>query len=870
MNFTRFLFFIFIPILLLNSKVAAQDMIVYNENKNLEIVFKYNPYEKENSIPNIFISRMAKSQSKIRSYYNYKISNESSFILKKKKNNKYQIIIKLDSSKIEGNFNYKSFNFKNIIIPSKVYLTYNLVELNSKIKTLKQINIPITKPAVIIFDSIFTDSTKLGAYSLADEKLNYFYSENKKEDFEKAITNIDTYYKEGKKLDEINNEISKLDINNIDKIQLQSIDIKYLAKRYHKLKMSDYASSLSLATTDPASIYHSYITTGELVDSLKNRYQKLAKQLDSLLYIKAMALSDSNNAQAIKYFNKSLQVNPNNVSSIYQLALIDFKNGKLLEAEKKLNKILSITQNEIKVNELANKTYVSMLDKAIKWNNEENYNESLHILDEAKKFCQQNSNVIVCNTKQEESILAAYYGMYISYVSIAGASLQSDRLIMAEDYLNTAYKYQQDNPEAIKNTKEVDALYNLLITEYLKNSLEAKNDFEKKKAEDLFAKADSISKKHNLNDASTFIVEVRRKLDDNRIERLIAREEPKFKTEFATSKKASININSTKLDPISSAQKDYKKHLNNGISYLSYNRYKLAYPEFVSALAICNQYYIKADDSLSSYIKQSLKPLILANIKEGELAAWGGRYKSAENILKYNRRQANNNGLENDKEIMIAIGKLEEKIKDRNNIILSNNFNINMQKAKNSINFKDYLSAERFCNNAIKIAKQSKSITLNQDYPNGLLKKYNKAIEFQKLNKKAKEYCINNNAIGAIKTLYKADSLYLANKLSKFHLKENNIVSFINKCNTRQMTEYGIEYALKQNTIDEAYNIWKNGVENGIIINNDLAIKCIDSIAILDKNNNNNGNKKYLYNSRFGDSKYFSSYKKYYYKSLKK
>jgi len=45
MKVTNIFLFIFYLILLLNSEAKAQDMIVYDENKNLEIVFKYNPYE---------------------------------------------------------------------------------------------------------------------------------------------------------------------------------------------------------------------------------------------------------------------------------------------------------------------------------------------------------------------------------------------------------------------------------------------------------------------------------------------------------------------------------------------------------------------------------------------------------------------------------------------------------------------------------------------------------------------------------------------------------------------------------------------------------------------------------------------------------
>ena len=870
MKITSFLLFIYTLILLPNSKAIAQDMIVYDENKNLELVFKYKPYENANSIPNIFISKISKDQSKIRSYYSFSISVNSKFILKKKKNNNYEINIKLDSAVVTGNFNYKKFNFKNIVIPSKVFLTYNLVELNTKTKTKIKTDIPISNPRIILIDSSFIDSTKLGAFSLADEKLNYIYSENQKESFEIAVQNIDKYYEEGEKLTKINEEIAKLDINNIDKIQLESIDMKYLHKRYYKLKMPEYANSLSLSDTDPAEHYHSYIETGKLVDSLNNSYKKLSKSLDSLLYVKAMILNDSNDAKAIEYFNKSLQVNPNNVSSIYQLALIDFKKSKLLEAEKKLNKILSITQNEIKVNELANKTYVSMLNKAIKWNNEENYNESLNLLNEAKKFCHDNSKVIVCNTKQEESIQAAYYGMYISYVSIAGASIQSGRLKMTEDYLNTAYKYQKNNPEAIKDTKDIDALYSLLITEYLRNSLEAKNNFEKSKAERLFTKADSINNEHKLADASSFIFEVRKKLDDNRIERLIEKEEPSFKTAIISTKKASVKPTIVKLDPIKNARKNYKKHLENGLNYLSYNRFNLAYPEFKEAQAICRQYYIDEDESLNSYIKQSLKPIILENIKEGELAAWGGKYKSAEIILKYAKKEAENNGLKDDLEIRSALINLKKKVKDQNNALMSASFNKSMQKARNSVEFKDFISVERFCNDAINIANDNPQINLNIDYPNGLLKKYSKAIEFQKTNKKAMDLCLKGNEQEAINLFNKADSLFSNEKLSRFGIKAISIVKFVSKCKSKSMIEYGIEFELKQNNMENAFQIWNNGVNNELVINESLAIKTMEKIAKYDKQNNNNTNKKYLFSHRFGDSKYYNNYKKYYYKSFKK
>jgi len=864
----RFIYLSFFFIILLSAslpKVNAQDMIIYNEIKNLDLEFKYNPYKDENSIPNIFISKIAKNQSKIRSYYKFSVSANTEFILHKNKDN-YHLLINVDSINIDGNFSYKGFDFRNSVLPNKLGIEYSIIELNSKSKSLRNIPLNVQNFQRLKFDSAFTDSSKTGSFSIADEKLVYTYRNEQKDNFEEAVNNIDKYYIDGEKLVQINKELDNLDINNIDKIQLQSIDIKYIRKRYLKIKMNDYENSLSLNITDPAEYYSMFKSTGFRVDSLYSQYQSKVKQLDSLLFEKAMHYSDSNRAEAIRYLNKSLQVNPNNVASIYQLALIDFKNGKLIEAEGKINKALSITQTETQINELANKTYVGMLEKAMKMNDEENYNESLLLLQEAKEFCDNNSKIIVCDSLQDQSIKAAYYGMYYSYISIAGASIQSNRLKMTEDYLNTAYNYQKNNPEAIVNTKEVDALYSLLITEYLRNSLEAKNSYEKKKAEYLFAKADSINKVHNIADVQVFITEVRRKLDDSRVERLIAKEEPKYKTALIENK-ASESKKAESTNPKEDAIANYKKHFNNGIAYLNYNRYSLAYPEFNLAKDLCNQYNITPDDSLESYLKQSAKPLILKNIKEGELAAWGGKFSAAEVVLKNVQNEISKNNLENDSDIIANVNILEAKIKDQHNANISKEFNSNMQKAKSSISFNDYSSAIVFCNKAKILAAENPQISLNIDYPNGLIKKYSKAAEYQNLHKEVNTLCRNNEFSKSISIFYEADSLYISNNLSVFKLKRQNLVSYISNCKSVRMAEVGIEFALERNSIEVAYQIWLNSINNEQIINENISIRLMQDIAHKDYTNNSQLSKKESYNNRFGSKKAFLKYRKYYYKS---
>ena len=73
--------------------------------------------------------------------------------------------------------------------------------------------------------------------------------------------------------------------------------------------------------------------------------------------------SDSNFIESINYFQKSIDFSSEYIPSLYELALNKFKEDNLLECEKYLDKILSLSLDHKPSNILANKDYAAMLDK---------------------------------------------------------------------------------------------------------------------------------------------------------------------------------------------------------------------------------------------------------------------------------------------------------------------------------------------------------------------------------------------------------------------------------------------------------------------------------------------------------------------------
>lgn len=858
--------FIFIIFQLIWSKsLISQKMIVYDEIKNSELIFKFSPYEKDNSLPNYFISSMAHSQSKMRSYYNYKITSRIHANITKQKSNYYNIEIDIDSLKIIGDFNFKGFDFSRIVLPQQIQLSYQLIEINNNETMDFNVDLDIAKKSFYHIERTYVDSTHHGAYKLDNERLTYKFGAIQKTNFDSAILLIDRYYSEGERLLKIQEDLSELETEDIDKIKLQNIDLKYIIKKINKISLPNYASKLSLEIIDPAGYFVLYRKLNSQIPILQKQFTQNITNLDSLFYLKGIKLKENELVDNAKlYFNKSLNEDSNFMPSLYQLALIDFENNDLSQAKNKLNRILEINPNNNNYNDLANNIYLAMLKKGNDWNDEENYNEGLKILTEAQIFCDKNKNIISCDISQKTSITAAKYGMYTSFLSIAGAAMQRGRLDMTEDYLNTADFYQKENANAITNNSQLNALYTLLVTQYLSQSLELKDKYDFQKSKRKWQYADSICNAHKLVDAKTFVAEVEKQLGNYQYSQAIVQTK-------SYTPKSEIKINKEKINiqsPQQSALESYREHYEKGNIYYSYHRYLQAYQELKLAKEIKKQFEINEQDSLDSYLIQSAKEVILDNLKTASLYAWGSKYRAAEMMLGKAQEQVVEENLVDNMEIVIAIKKLKTDLQKQQDSKISQLFESKMLKARQSSDLKDFVSVEKYCNEAVELSKQNKNIPLDLNFPLSLIEKYASAIEYQKHINEAIKYRDKGQAEKSISKFDIANTLFNSDSLQKFNIRKTSLYSFVNEHPYLALSEAAISKSIENNNSELALDLWKEAIGYKWNINSALATKIMVAIAKNDKTKNPTSKKKELYNQRFGKNHNFAKYRKYYLKAF--
>ena len=859
-------YLLFIILLYSSLSALSQRMVIYKEDRELSAVFSYDTYDDDASLPNFFINKLSDSQSKMRSFFKYSISANTKTTLIKNKN-KYSLNIQIDSINIKGNFDYRGFNFQKSCLPWQVWYSYDIYENNKKKSQERTISVNIYDPTIINFDTSFTDSTNIASFTIKSESLAYSFSQEQRESFRKSIEYISYYYSEGKIIEQVNKDIAKLNVNNIDKIILQSIDIKYINKRFNKIKIPNYQEQLSLSETDPAGIYKNYLQTKATIDTLYSLYKLKLNVLDSLFYARAMDLKlDSNHQESLIYLNKSIDFNPEFLPSLYQLALYQYENEKYLESEKYLDDILLISSKYKDANNLALLNYRAMLDQGISLNKQERYTEGLQMLKHAKAFCTKNIHVIFCDSVQEPAIEAAKLGIYKSYISIAGASMRRGRFDMTESYLESASRYQKKFPEAIINNKEAENLYTLLITQYLRLSIESASNYKQREANNYIHHADSLAQAHAISDAIAFVEQTKLQLKDKNYTKALSTKENIIRNTMVEKQEYST-VEIAEISPLQVAKNSYYLHLNKGMSYMHARKYSKAYSNFVEAKSVCEASNFNCDKVLDKNIHYCAKYAIIAQLDKASLHAWASRFKTADLLLNKSLKEIEANKLEDDSLIQAKIEFLKTEILKKADSKQSIVFNKIMKRARQSIDFRDYTSMKTYCDSAIHLAENSYQIQLNIEYPKSLLKKFNNEIDYQEQVQVCKQFSDNKEYNKAIMSYILSHKLY---KLVVTKIKEFTLGNFANYAKTSSVTNYAIEQSLQQANAEQAFNIWQNAVKDGINIEDGLAISLMNSLAKIDIAKYPNSDNKSLYNIRFGKTKTYKKYKRHYYKGLKK
>lgn len=528
-------------------------------------------------------------------------------------------------------------------------------------------------------------------------------------------------------LSQLINNIDRIDTNNVDLVIVNDISLNDIEVKLNEI---NYIISIGKARLDNT---RKNIIVFEL-DIIKRRADKLRIVIDKknsilqeLYYQKALSYLNENShkANARKYLEKSLEIDPLYIPSLYKLTQVFYDEGNLKKSSEFMLIILNRTYPAGRIYDsiikLGNNLYNSFIINAENLNHQEKYSEAENLLVTAAQFCKSN-NVIRCNDNLKKTITDTKYGMYRSYLNIAESALNTNHSDLAESFIFSALSYKRKNIEYLKNFKDAEKMLEQIIDSYLQTAANSIDKRNYTKAMKYFDKSSVLCDSLGGDDCNRKIKYGINSIKNNIYNEFIAKADEYFKTGYSKIAEEYINkarsYNKDNLNDIKDTS--HAENLLKKIKYIQYmkqideaeNFYKAGdYESVIKSLDIADEleakYKLDKYNEKDSLQKNAAKPLIHHIIRSADIKIWGNDIDEAQNIQNISQNMQNKYHLKNDTDVTKWINLLKEKILKKNCENDQTNYDVLVFKANNSIQMHEYIDAEVFFNEAANIAKKT-------------------------------------------------------------------------------------------------------------------------------------------------------------------
>lgn len=414
-----------------------------------------------------------------------------------------RVEMELKQVEIAGDVNYRGLDASEVLMPdafSGQVLVFrvrntagNLVK--TIIDTLNVNQDPMqNRMGYFSLDPLFfSDTTKNANYELHFVNLHLGFSAKVSTAFNQFSTTCDNYYDALPRIGQLHLKTAAVDIDSVDFIQFSDIELREIETEMKFIESAAYPMKLNLFRYDPAGYTTAIENLRADVSAKRIKLNALLTSVDALFYDKAMKYFLANDYRsAAKYFEKSLVLNPYFAAAEFRLSEMAYRQGLTDSASVLLRKMYDMTFTDpVLENEAGNfcrTTYQALLDEGKTLNNRGEFYEAIVKLEHARLLCEENKTPF-CQETGTRMLSESYYGVYESYLTIAGKAIANERYEIAETYILQSIAYQNTHSAFIITSAPSYELLQKLADAYSRavNQLIGSSRFEQAQA-----KADRI------------------------------------------------------------------------------------------------------------------------------------------------------------------------------------------------------------------------------------------------------------------------------------------------------------------------------------------------------------------------------------------
>lgn len=815
---------IFITILTLIVNFSkSQQQIIFNDSRSETYLVKEEAGGK-NSHLNQIIQLLARGNNKpvhlTKFYFGYK---QKSRILKK--NNSLEIIVELEDIGFTGDIKYKGFLMSEFLFPNNVDFKIDL--LNRKgllLKSFEFTDIQINEDNLTIANFLENDSLNTNSYKLEIKNKNFFYNNINWKLIKNKSDLIDEYYILDNQFKIAFMELETIKMNRLEKLY----DYKNIVDKNDLLIKSitkkDFINQLKLYEYDPIFFDDKLTNLINLNNQLKNEIYYSIEHLYEIYYNRGLEmLSFGKIDAAINDFNNSINNNLFFAPAHYQIAKIDYNKKKYDSAIEGVINILNKLKPDPQIYnhtiDLANAIYNSLINEAKQNNSQQKYEQSLVILENAKKLC-QSATGIICTNELDNETNNAIIGKYNKYLSEIEKYIYSKKYTEAENNIQTIIFFYKSNSN-ILNVSELNSVIELLHNSYVND---AKAELSKSNCDisiEFLNKAVQICKTNNNISCNNEIDHIYKNSYICRYNKLLQNAQIQLKSLKLDEAENIINQAESfraekNLDIIPFQNEIYtnifkvkfENYIKSAISNNENKNYSFVIVDLEKAKAIAEKFNFNFTKNFNDMLVNAVinKTIEYCNIgnteaEKNNLKQARESYKEAKFLQEKYNLQSNTNL---NKELEILKGKIfSQECKNA-----QNEYNKQLEIVDDYIRKKQFIDAERAIEKSIKIAQSYPDCDIDLENSNKKRSEIIPAFTYQKLFQNIEQLLKE----GSYKELYikyqELEMYYYEFSVERFGINHLKINDFIVKCNS-EFVKYSISHFIEKKEINSALQFLK-------------------------------------------------------------
>ncbi|MCX6279083.1 MAG: hypothetical protein NT004_13455 [Bacteroidetes bacterium] len=420
----------------------------------------------------------------------------------------------------------------------------------------------------------------------------------------------------------------------------------------------------------------------------------------------------------------------------------------------------------------------------------------------------------------EELQRIAAEGIYNSFVGIAAGCINTGKFAMADNYLAKADVYGRSNSQWVKSDTMYRAVFSklffirntdcdrLLENKRFNEAMDCYLAFENNySANNLAAIRERLEEKKNqvrlgLYAETTKLTQAA--LKARKADTALFYDERALALRKAIGSAASVFGAQDSLAP-ELAKLRYEKIIASGSVALEKRQFTLSLGQFREARLLSQQYKIPSAAEFDSLYHRAIKHYLLIQLSVSQKKIWANLFDSAQIALEKTQTEANENGLSADPDLIQAMDKFKEKIREQQCSNLQDSIDLQLIRADRAVALKNYLNVTRYYHEALKLIDSNKDCHADEKSFNDSLSKYDAASGYQKNLSEVNARIAVGDYSGAINLLMENQELFRTGNLLRFGLHKVEFYEFIFSKNNPYLTETAASFLNKNGQIREAF-----------------------------------------------------------------